>query len=93
MAHGLLSPIYPISTKLGAPEVSIRGAVVVGVVLDLSVMLLLGLIQAWPLWRCVMMVKMVVVRERRGIIASFNIFHFRIHSQTCFARLEVTRVD
>lgn len=34
-----------------------------------------------------MMVNMVVVvRERRGIFASFNIFHFRIHDQTCFPR-------
>lgn len=64
-----------------------RRAVVVGVVLDLSVMLLLGLTQALLLWRCVMMMKMVVVvvlRGRRGIFASSNIFHFRIHDQICF---------
>lgn len=60
-------------------------------------MLLLGLIQALLLWRCVMvmmMVKMVVVlRGRRGIFTSSNIFHFRIHDQICFPRLRVRHSD
>lgn len=87
MAFGLLIPKPPVSTRLVVPEVSMRRVRVVGVVLDLSVMLLSGSTQALLLWRCVMMVKMVVVRERRGIFASSNIFHFRIQDQTCFPRL------